>query len=69
MKNLSSYLAPALGVFLVIISDISFVILQINRNEDGSHLVSIIFIALYNLNVFLVLWSLWKTYFDDPGYI
>ena len=76
MKNLCSCLAgikpfilPILGVILVLISDFAFVTLQIVRKENGNELVSSIFIALYNLNVFLVLWSLWKTCFDDPGKI
>lgn len=76
MRNLCSCLAsikpfilPSIGIILILVSDFSFVTLQIIRKENGNEFVSTIFIALYNLNVFLVLWSLWKTCFDDPGKI
>ncbi len=69
MKDLSSYLAPL--VIFIAIAYCDFAILKMNflTFESLVHPTLLIILCVYNFVIVMVLWSLFSTMCNDPGYI
>jgi hypothetical protein len=63
-KKITSYSAPFFGVCTLIFSDFTVIIMNLPLSNS-----SISFIVLYNILVFLALWSLFSAMWCDPGFI
>jgi hypothetical protein len=69
MKDKSSYISPLIGLTAIAYCD--FAILKMNFLTFGSltHPTLLIAVLVYNFVIFMVLWSLFATMCNDPGYV
>ena len=65
MKDFQSYLAPVLGIGVLIACDISFC----SINYPAFKTYNLLIISVYNLLAFMAVWSLLMTMCRDPGYV
>ena len=68
MKNLCSYLAPVLGLTVLILCDAVFFIVYLHP-EETVKIRGLVFLSIYNIIMLLAIFSLLMTWCGNPGYI
>ena len=65
MRNISSTIVPVFAVFVLLLSDTAFVLAQNGNWPVGPIIATVIF----NILIFMSIWSLLATMCSDPGYV
>jgi hypothetical protein len=66
MKDCQSYIAPFVGIAIVIACDYSFCTINY---ADEFHWIDLALIVVYNILAVMAVWSLMMTLLSDPGYV
>jgi hypothetical protein len=68
MTKFCSKLLPVVDVIVIIFCDIGFLLIQ-TASWDTHTISTVVSVIIFNILVFMALWSLFASLLSDPGYI